>query len=140
MTATTAQIPAGDLKIDDHVMWLTPDSISKTARILNVQESSDFPGYVEITEGPDEQNRWWPGARRTRRFPKGRLVAVRIPAERLTDGVGFQVVNVINPRTGELVRQLRHYGTVAQARAKAELGYVHDTDPRWLELRAIVLG
>ncbi|GIH29803.1 hypothetical protein Aph01nite_81130 [Acrocarpospora phusangensis] len=66
--------------------------------------------------------------------------ATQIPTERLIEGVGFQIVNVIDPRDGRYVRQLRHRGTVAQARAQAEIGFVHDTDPRWLELRAIILG
>jgi hypothetical protein len=63
----------------------------------------------------------------------------QIPAERLIEGIGFQVVNVFD-REGRFARQLRHRGTVAQARAKAELGYVHDTDPRYAALVAIILG
>ncbi|MFF4417058.1 hypothetical protein ACFYY8_31445 [Streptosporangium sp. NPDC001559] len=62
-----------------------------------------------------------------------------IPAERIKEGVGFQVVNVLN-REGEYVRQLRCYGTEEQARARAEIGLLHDTNPRWRVLRKIILG
>lgn len=63
-----------------------------------------------------------------------------IPAERVREGKAFQIVNVYKPGTGEFVRQVRHYGTEAQARAYGLMGQLHDTDPLWHEARAVVLG
>ncbi|GAA1015922.1 hypothetical protein Aple_010910 [Acrocarpospora pleiomorpha] len=62
----------------------------------------------------------------------------QIPAERILPGIGRQIVNL--HRNGEFLRQVSYRGTVEQARAYAELFITHDTDPRWAELRAIVLG
>ncbi|WP_066360224.1 hypothetical protein [Herbidospora mongoliensis] len=65
-----------------------------------------------------------------------------IPAERTVEGVGFQIVNVFHPVTGEHTRQLRHRGTVLQARAKAEQGFYHPVEDaeHWVFLRAIIIG
>lgn len=73
-----------------------------------------------------------------------------IPAERTVPGIGFQVVNVHDPRTadagtghpGEFVRQLRHRGTELQARAKAEQSFYHPAEDseHWTFLRAIIIG
>ncbi|MER7213179.1 hypothetical protein ABT340_39465 [Streptosporangium sp. NPDC000239] len=65
--------------------------------------------------------------------------AQTIPAERIRPGVGFQTVNVFD-RAGNYVRQLRCYGTEEQARARAEMGFLHDTNPRWWALRKIIIG
>lgn len=62
-----------------------------------------------------------------------------IPAERVREGVAVQRVNAYD-RDGRFLRQVRHHGTVEQARAYVELLAAHDTDPRHAELRATVLG
>ncbi|MEU4224331.1 hypothetical protein AB0F17_08560 [Nonomuraea sp. NPDC026600] len=76
----TAKLTAVDIKTGDHVLWLTPFSNGETARILDVQDSVELPGIVEITEADDWQNEWWPGAHRTRLFRRDRadIVAARI--------------------------------------------------------------
>jgi hypothetical protein len=73
--ATRGTATAGQLRAGDRVMWLTPYSTGQTARILAVRNCTELPGCVVIIEAPDEQNHWWPGAQRTRRFPRTRLVA-----------------------------------------------------------------
>ena len=64
----------------------------------------------------------------------------QIPAERTRPGKAFQVVNIFEIGTGRFVRQVRHYGTTEQARAYGLMGQLHDSDPLWHELRAIVAG
>lgn len=66
--------------------------------------------------------------------------ATPIPAERVRPGKAFQIVNVYRPGTGEFVRQVRHYGTEAQARAKGLLGQLHDTDPLFAEVLSVLRG
>lgn len=65
-----------------------------------------------------------------------------IPAERVTPGVGHQVVNVHHPVTGEFVHSLRGHGTEVQIRARGELGFYHPVEDRehWIFLRAIITG
>jgi hypothetical protein len=52
----------------------------------------------------------------------------QIPAERITPGVGRQIINAYNA-DGTFLRQVRHYGTERQARAYVLLQGMHDTDP-----------
>ncbi|MGW0485818.1 hypothetical protein [Nonomuraea sp. NPDC003214] len=61
------------------------------------------------------------------------------PAEVLKDGIALQRVNVYD-RDGAFIRQLRHRGTVAQARAAALLQVAHDTDPAFPALLAQLRG
>lgn len=66
--------------------------------------------------------------------------AQTIPAERVKPGVALQRVNVYDPRTGKFARQVLYRGTEEQARAHGEIGYWHPTQPRWHELRAILVA
>ena len=43
-------------------------------------------------------------------------IAQTVPAERIKPGKGIQVINAFNP-DGSFLRQVRHYGTEADARA-----------------------
>lgn len=61
----------------------------------------------------------------------------RIPAERIRHGVAVQRVNVYD-RDGVFIRQTRYVGTPEQARAWARLQTMHDTDPEWPALVAIL--
>lgn len=65
-----------------------------------------------------------------------------VPAEHIVPGVGHQVINVRDPRTGEFKRQKHAYGAEAQVRALAEILFVRpDVDPdRWAFLRAVAIG
>jgi hypothetical protein len=81
-----------------------------------------------------------PARQQTKTYGGHDMDSNQTPAERTRPGVAGQIVNVFNPHTGEFVRQLRHRGTVEQARAAAEIGFWHPTQERWHELRAIILG
>ncbi len=67
-----------------------------------------------------------------------------IPAERIVEGTGFQKVNLY--KDGAYSRQVRFYGTEAQARAAAELTITkhvnEDETPnaRYAELIRIIRG
>ncbi|GAA2990603.1 hypothetical protein GCM10017559_08310 [Streptosporangium longisporum] len=67
------------------------------------------------------------------------MTTPEIPAERIVDGHGLQIVNVFN-REGEFVRQLRHRGTEEQARAEARRGFMHPTTPGYADTVAVVQG
>lgn len=56
------------------------------------------------------------------------------PAERTRPGTAVQRVNLHGP-DGTFIRQVRHYGTEAQARAYARLQITHDTDPDFQTLQ-----
>ncbi len=66
------------------------------------------------------------------------------PAERTVPGIGYQRVNLY--KDGAYYRQVRDYGTVAQARAAAEMSITPHCDgdntpnPRYYELLAIARG
>ncbi|GAA0853365.1 hypothetical protein ACFQVD_26655 [Streptosporangium amethystogenes subsp. fukuiense] len=61
-----------------------------------------------------------------------------VPAEHTRPDVGPQIVNVY--RDGVFVRQLRHRGTVEQARAAAALQTMHDTHPEFTATVARLRG
>jgi hypothetical protein len=72
----TATITAAEIQANDHIVWRTPNDGGQTAHVVSVQDSADFPGYVEITASP--LRGWQQGGRITRRFPKERFVAERL--------------------------------------------------------------
>jgi hypothetical protein len=67
------------------------------------------------------------------------ITTAQTPAERITPGVGRQIINAYNP-DGTFLRQVRHYGTEAQARAYIALQAGHDTDPERSTLVATLRG
>ncbi|MGS2641704.1 hypothetical protein [Streptosporangium sp. G12] len=62
-----------------------------------------------------------------------------IPAEITQDGHGLQIVNVFD-RDGKFVRQLRHRGTVTEARATGRLGFMHPSEPGYVDTVAEAQG
>lgn len=78
--STGNAIAAGEIQAGDHLRYLFHEGTGddwRTFTILEVRDSAEFPGFVEVTEADDWKNRWWPRQRGTRRFPKDRLVATR---------------------------------------------------------------
>ena len=61
-----------------------------------------------------------------------------VPAERIVDGVGRQVVNQYID--GQFNRQVSYYGTERKARAYAALQTMHDTDPDYAATVARLRG
>lgn len=68
------------------------------------------------------------------------IPAAAYPAEEIHEGVALQRVNAVNPRSGAFSHQIVLFGTEAQARALAELGFWEHTHARWQALRAIIDG